>query len=200
MSLIEFEFTFPDLQKKLKTYEKEIRLFVAAQMQTNRGMLFDAEGAYNGHEKWAPLKFRDGMILSHRGNLRKSLAPQAADGTPGPDGIVRFEGDFVIIGTNLYYARMMNDGTTKLPGGVLKATHAKALKIPLPAGKKLKEEVRQQVKEKKLKTTTIEKQKYIFRKSVRIPERPFDNWTAADETELAEALMNKIVEVLAFKP
>lgn len=128
------EFDMPDLAGKYRRRMRELYIFVAAQIQTNRGMLFDKEGGYNGHAKWAPLKFRQGQILSKRGNLRKSIAPLPARGRPGNDGIVRISGETVTVGTKLYYARLMNDGTTKMPGGVLKAK-GKALRIPLPSGK-----------------------------------------------------------------
>ena len=94
------------------------------------------------------------------------------------------------------YARMMNDGTTKLPGGVLRPRTAKALKIPLPSGKGATEGA----KSLRKGATTIEdggkKEKYIFRKSVKIPARPFDDWTIEDEQEMQAALATKIAEVL----
>ena len=86
---------------------------------------------------------------------------------------------------------MMNDGTTKMPGGVLRAVNAQALKIPLPSGKSatdLTKELR--------KSANGDKDKFIFRKSVKIPARPFDDWTLEDEAELSEALRNKLIEVL----
>jgi hypothetical protein len=98
-------------------------------------MLFDNEGSYNGHRRWARLSFRSGQILSNRGALRRSIAPHNPKGSPAADGIVRFTGDEIIVGTKLLYARMMNDGTTKMPGGVLRPKNAKALKIPVPQGK-----------------------------------------------------------------
>lgn len=233
MSLVGISFEFPDLYSKLKNALPEINRFVAAQMQTNRGMLFDAEGAYNGHKKWAPLVLRHGQILSDRGNLRKSLAPTNAKGYPGRDGIVRFEGESITIGTRLVYASLMNDGTASLPGGVLRPVNAQALAIPLPAGKsatdtakglqrgsatkqqmvdkialmerqltliedpgkaaKLQERIRRY---KSRAESTPKNQRVIFRKSVKIPARPFNTWTPEDEDELTEALTNKIAEVL----
>ncbi len=47
---------------------------------------------------------------------------------------MRFSGDTITIGTKLAYARMMNDGTAKMPGGVLRAKDGKCLRIPLPSG------------------------------------------------------------------
>lgn len=133
--LVGIQFKFPNWLSRLESAEREINLFIAAQMQTNRGLLFDNEGSYNGHAAWAPLKFRDGVILSKRGDLRKSIAPQDPKGRPGTDGIVRFDSDTVTIGTKKFTAAMMNWGTTKLPGGVLRPKKAKALRIPLPEGK-----------------------------------------------------------------
>lgn len=134
MSGVDFDFKFPDLKAKVENAKDEIHLSLAAGMQTNRALLFDAEGNYNGHEGWAPLVFRRGMILSDRGTLRKSLAPRPAKGQAGPDGIVEIGPDVVTIGTNLKYAAMMNWGTTNLPGGVLRPTKAQALRIPIPKG------------------------------------------------------------------
>lgn len=148
---IEIEFKFPDWVEKVGRNTERINLFIAAQVQTNRGLLFDSEGSHNGHSKWAPLRFRQGQILSQRGTLRKSIAPSKANGTPGPDGIVQFAGDTITVGTKLLYARMMNDGTEKLPGGVLRPKNAKVLRIPLPQGKSANEHAR------KLSTGTAEK-------------------------------------------
>jgi phage gpG-like protein len=132
---IDISFRFPEWSAKLRAHEAELNLFQAAVIQTNRGLLFDQEGSRNGHAKWAPLSLRNGQILSKRGSLRKSIAPYNANGQPGPDGIVKFAGDVISVGTSLLYARMMNDGTAKMPGGVLRPTKAKALRIPIPEGK-----------------------------------------------------------------
>lgn len=134
MGGVDVEFQFPNWPAKIRRAQRELNLFIAAQIQFNRGMLFDTEGSHNGRPGWETLKLRAGMILSKRGTLRKSIAPFNPSGTPGRDGIVRFAGDVIQVGTQLAYARMMNDGTTKLPGGVLRPKRAKALKIPLPSG------------------------------------------------------------------
>lgn len=135
MAGVEIDFQFPDWAAKIKAREDRINRFIAAQIQTNRGMLFDSEGAHNGHPKWAALAFRAGQTLSRRGTLRKSIAPTNPRGNAGPDGIVEFAGQEIRVGTKLFYARMMNNGTVGLPGGVLRPKKAKALKIPLPKGK-----------------------------------------------------------------
>lgn len=230
--LVSIEMDFPELAEKVKAAEDEINLFIAAQVQTNRGLLFDSEGAHNGHERWAPLRLRNGQIMSRSGTLRKSIAPYNATGQPGPGGIVRFEGDTIVVGTTLGYARMMNDGTVNLPGGVLRPVNAEALAIPLPSGvmanpeakklrkkasgrrdleasiKKLRSRIRttsgpeKRKLQEKLKRYTAKlndspkNERVMFRKSVKIPPRPFDNWTNEDETELTEALTNKIGEVI----
>lgn len=173
--MIEIKFQMPDLYGELMKRKPEIDLAMAAAMQANRGMLFDSEGKYNGREGWAPLKWRSGMILSKRGVLRKSIAPPGMTGRAGNDGIVEFNNETVTIGTRLGYARMMNDGTVKMPGGVLRPVKAKALKIPAPGNKK---------------------GKFIFRKSVKIPARPFDDWTQQDEDELLLVLTEKVAQVL----
>ncbi len=228
--MIGIEFKFPDWAAKLTAAENEINLFIAAQMQFNRGQIFDKEGAYNGRARWKDLVFREGQILSKRGTLRKSIGPFNPKGIPGPDGIVRFQGDSITIGTKVAYARMMNDGTAKLPGGVLRGKNSprKVLKIPIPQGynandnarnlqraamskkideledkrsrartPKSKEKYYQQILRAKRKMGLGEGPvKFIFRKSVRIPARPFDDWTQEDATELNEALKAKITQVL----
>lgn len=199
--MIDIKFKFPDWQAKLKNAEKELNLFIAAQIQFNRGMLFDKEGAYNGRPRWKDLKFRRGQILSKRGDLRKSIAPYNPKGIPGQNGIVQFAGDVITVGTKLMKARLMNDGTAKMPGGVLRPVRAKALMIPLPEGKNatdLAKNLRKTattIKRKRLYQET-KTQKVIFRKSVRIPARPFDTWNQQDQDELNAALKNKLMQVL----
>ncbi len=233
--MIDIQFKFPDWAAALKAKEAELNLFIAANVQFNRGMLFDNEGAWNGRSRWEELKFRNGQILSKRGTLRKSIAPFNPKGLPGPDGIVKFAGDVITVGTKLMYARMMNDGTTKMPGGVLRPVKAKALKIPIPQGKSAGEgaqEIQAQHHQRTInklhkqasaimehKQTATRKQaynrimeriadtaakmgegkgpvKFIFRKWVKIPARPFDDWNETDQKELDAALLSKIQEVL----
>ena len=200
MTVISFELKFPDLAAILKKERANLDLFIAAQMQFNRGMLFDQEGAYNGHKKWADLKFRQGQILSHRGTLRKSIAPTSGSGKAGPGGIVKFGSGVVTIGSSLIYAALMNWGTTKMPGGVMVPKNAKALMIPLPSGKS----ATAGAKELKKGSTKISRDvggktknmNVIFRKSVKIPARRYDEWTTQDQQELSVAVKNKIVEIL----
>lgn len=199
---VDIQFKFPDWAAKIQSQEERINYFLAAQIQTNRGMMFDREGAHNGRPRWAPLKFRSGQILTHRGTLRKSIAPRnAGNGQAGPDGIVRFAGDTITVGTKLLYARLMNDGTTKMPGGVLRPTKAKALKIPLPAGKSATDVAKQLGKKARRGRIQVaegvyREQKFIFRKWVKIPARPFDDWNLEDQTELDTSLLNLMTEIL----
>lgn len=169
---VEFSIEMTDVVAIFHRERRRILTNVAATMQTNRAMLFDQEGGYNGHERWAPLRLRSGMALSNRGNLRKSIAPRGAVGVPGPGGIVEFVGDTVTIGTKLAYAAMMNWGTTGLPGGVLRPVRAKALRFYAEGSKNP-----------------------IFAKSVRIPPRRFDQWNNQDQSEVDETILNSISRV-----
>ncbi len=177
---INLKLKFPKLEMRFKKHQREIMLVLAASMQTNRAMMFNADGADNGKKKWDPLVLRTGRPLQLTGALRKSWAPGNDGKTPGHalGSIVKIGPAEVSIGTNLAYARMMNDGTTKMPGGVLRAKNAQALKIPLPSG-------------------MLENgQKFMFRKSVRIPARPMDTLTKQDEKEFSVTMANYIAEIL----
>lgn len=206
-ALLQIGFKFPDWKGRLKKHAQQLNLFAAAQIQTNRGLLFDSEGRHNGRDGWEPLAFRNGQVLSRYGTLRKSIAPYNSKGKPGDGGFVKFSGDTITIGTNLLYARMMNWGTTKMPDGVLRPTRAKALMIPLPPGKWANEETRADLIEsgsvRRIKKRTPEGNKkrmdVIFRKSVRIPARRFDDWNEQDQAEFDAALMNEIIRVLNGK-
>lgn len=182
MATVKIDIDFPNWAEKYKSKIKQLTLFAAGLIQENRGQLFDNEGAFHGHTKWKKPVFRDGMALSKTGALRKSIAPMGADGRPGPDGIVNLSLDQITIGTTLFYAALMNWGTTQMPGGVLKATNAKALKIPLPSGK---------LATKTAKKLSKDEGKFIFRKSVKIPERRFDEWNAQDQAEFSQTLANE---------
>lgn len=228
----EISFEFPDLADLLERNLESLQLFIAGQLQYNRAMIFENEGAYNGHPRWKELAFRNGMILSNRGILRKSLAPVRSPNEgakTGANGILEVTRTTVMIGTTLGYARMMNDGTTKMPDGVLRPVKAKALKIPVPQGKNAgpaaqalhKKSIEQKIsaatdKMRKQKPgskahesslTRISKmkmkaknatsgEKFIFRKSVRIPARDFETLNVQDEREISEALANKIQQLM----
>lgn len=173
--LVEAEFKMPDLKKRFNASQERISRFIAAQIQTNRGMMFDKEGAYNGHQKWAPLKYREGQILKKRGDLSRSIGPQGSKGYPGANGIVRISGTIkrlqVSVGTSLKYAAMMNWGTAGLPGGVLVAKTKKCLRFKVG-------------------------NKWVMVHSVKIPARRFDGWNEQDKQELSGALRNLIVRIL----
>lgn len=176
--MIKIQFSVEDLAAKFKGMQDEIMLVLAASMQTNRAMMFDKDGADNDKPQWAPIKFRDGRPLQNRGDLRRSMAPGNDGLRPGfgKDGILRMEGNRATIGTKLLYAETMNDGTAKMPGGVLRPVHAKALRFPAgtQAGAK------------------GVKDGFMFRKWVKIPARPMDIITPADEREWAETVANFI--------
>jgi len=195
MSGINIACVFPKLVGKFEKARRELMLFTAAQIQTNRGLLFDSGGRRNGGVAWPAPLFRNGQTLAARGNLRKSLG---ANGTPGPGGIVRFNGSTVQVGSSLIYAAMMNYGTTGLPGGVLRAKDGKVLRIPLPAGKRATAEAKDARKGgvTQVNRTTGAKERVIFRKSVKIPARRFDYLTTRDVAEIGKALSNKLAEVL----
>lgn len=194
--IVDMKFDFPDWADKVRAAEHEILVSLAASMQTNRGMLFNAEGSYSGHEKWKGLAFRNGQILSDRGTLRQSIAPFDASGRAGPDGIVKIEGEVVTIGTELIYANLMNYGTANMPGGVLRPKKAKALMIPLPKGKSLNESAKG-MKTTKVKSKSGKTQNVIFRKWVRIPARDFISVTPQDVEEFEYHLAAKITEVMS---
>lgn len=194
---------FPDLAAKLTKAREAIQREMIVAVQTNRGMLFDNEGAYNGHEPWDTLSLRTGQILAQRGILKKSLAPMSANGQAGPGGYVNMDGQGVIrLGTNVAYAAMMNWGTTNMPGGVLRPTHAKALRIPLPKGKAASDKAedikvgQRRAKIKKGQKLGRKDEYVIFAKWVKIPARRFDTLTAEDEREFAEATTAAIAEAL----
>jgi phage gpG-like protein len=126
-NLVAIDFRMPDYLERYRQHFRRILVGIASDIQTNRGLLFDAEGAYNGHNKWQNLasgknlkKAKNGLqvrqILRKTGTLKNSIGPDNPDGSPGKEGYVRFEGDFknavVKVGTNVAYARIHNEGGT----------------------------------------------------------------------------------------
>lgn len=202
MIKVKFDFNMPDLASVWRQKEEEVFKFIIAVLQTNRGLIFLSSGAYNGRSRWAPLVLRNGLPLLDRGNLMKSFGPIPSMGVPGPGGYVRIEQQAVTIGTSLAYAELMNDGTTKMPGGVLKSPTGKALMIPLPPGKQatnaaksLRADAYTLITPNK-RTGRNQRTDVIFRKSVKIPARPYNDWTQEDEDEISDALSEKIAEIL----
>ncbi len=196
--MIAINFSMPNLAEKLQASSDKIRQELVVAMQTNRGMLFDAEGSYNGHEPWAPLLLRAGQILSNRGVLKKSFAPMGASGNAGPDGYVKSDETVTTIGTNVASASLMNWGTTKLPGGVMRPVHAKALRIPIPEGKRATPTAKEIGKglKRRHNERTQKDEKFIFVKSVKIPARRFDNLTEQDARDFRDALEAALTEAL----
>lgn len=199
--MIAAELKFPNLAARLKAATKQIGDEMIVAIQTNRGMLFDAEGAYNGHAAWDPLVLRSGQVLANRGVLKKSIAPGNGNGQAGPGGIAKMSDDgLVTVGTDLAYARLMNFGTTKMPDGIMRPTHAKALRIPIPGGKAATDTAKELRAAKGTRQGTNPRtgksEAFIFRKWVRIPERRFDTITAQDQAEFAAALGAVVAEVM----
>lgn len=154
----------------------DLPLIIAASVQTQRGFIFDHEGEYNGHEKWAPLKFRDGQILSDTGKLRKSIAPmQKKDGKPGREEgtILEARGDMVTVGTDIAYAEIHELGRIYhgTPGMPL------AFEVPYKVTGK---------NGKKRKKGSY----WIFCQKIVIPPRPFGTTTQQDAEEIGETVAN----------
>ena len=123
--LVTIDFKFPNLLENFKSQFKNVLIGMASDVQTNRGLLFDGEGAFNGHEKWKDLAsgknkkiLKNGLqarqILRKSGVLRLSLAPSNPDGTPGQNGYIKVEGDYknvvMKVGTLVAYAKIHNEG------------------------------------------------------------------------------------------
>jgi len=161
MALWEIELDFPLFKNVAVQIQSELPGLIAATLQTQRAMIFDSEGNYNGRPGWEPLKCRDGQPLKDRGTLSQSIGP-ANDGiTPGraTGSIVRLAMGMVTIGTNIAYAEVQDQGAIIVP------VKAKALRFKCHG-------------------------KFIFRKKVTIPPRPFGNFTSEDISELNETVTN----------
>jgi phage gpG-like protein len=184
--MIDLKFYWPRLEERVRKNQERIEMFIAAQMQTNRALLFDHSGDYNGHKPWAPLKFRNGKPLLLRGTLRKSIGPQNDGKRPGrgENSIVETSNGIVKIGTSLAYASIHNQG------GKIVAKQAKALKIPIPGGKGATDVA---------KSIRKNEGSFIFRKSVQIPKRNFDEITDQDRVEFNEAMKAVLKEVIRGK-
>jgi phage gpG-like protein len=191
VSLVDIEFKFPNFGPEvLEQNVTKIYDVIAATMQTQRAMIFDAEGAYNGRQKWAPLKFRNGQILSDKGVLRKSIGPMTDGLRPqrNPNSIVRYEMDMVTIGTDIAYARIHDQG------GVIVPVHAKVLAFRLPGGKAATDTAKSIRKSNKL--SGRDSPDFIFTKRVKIPQRQFSDITELDKTEIEETVTGMIAGIL----
>lgn len=161
------KFEFPKYLEKFNRARERIELTIASTIQVNIGFRFDREGAWNGHEKWAPLKRRIGQILSVSGTLRKSISPPGAPGIGQGEGFVTVSGPTelmqVDVGTKVKYAAIHNDGgIVRHPG--TKNGFGRGILIPPHA--------------------------------IPIPRRNFTDWNETDETELSETLSNLIADIL----
>ena len=179
---VKYNFSYTDMHKLFVDNYERTMLLVAAVLQTQRAMIFDAEGAYNGRERWKPLKFRQGKILSDRGGLRGSIAPRNNGVTPtvGANTILDVRQNRITIGSSLIYAKIHDEG------GVIKAK-GKALAIPLPKGKSATATA---------KGLSKSRGGVLFVKSVTIPKRTFTDFNSQDERELGDTLVNFLAEVL----
>lgn len=203
----------PKWAQKFRSLLPQINLFLAATMQTNRGMLFIHQGSYNGHEAWKPPKLRDGMPLRDRGTLMKSIGPvtRAKTGRLVPvhnEGtLVKMGLDYVTIGTTLKKAKILNNGGTIIP------KRKKLLWIPLSTNKnKASQEVTKAIGKAKHNYRAGNKSKVILHgapvvrlangkffmlaKKVVIPPRPFDKLNKADRDEIASALKEEVARCL----
>lgn len=180
-SLLDFRFKFPDWAAQFQANMPRLKRKAMATVQTNRGMLFKNEGAYNGHSRWKELKSgksqnidaksgeKERKILQKTGTLKNSLAPQGASKEypqAGPDGILEFHGDTLKIGTNVKYAAIHNyGGVVRHPG----SKNGFGMGIEIPPH------------------------------NIRIPARPFleGAWNQEDQKELDDTIANFCARLLS---
>lgn len=196
--MVGLEWKFPKWLEAFRTRESELMMFIAATLQTNRGLMFDRDNA-GRPTPWKKPVFRDGQPLSKTGTLRKSFAPRNDGRTPvkGPDGVVQVSGTQVTIGTTLAYAPIHNTG------GVIRPKNGKVLWIPLPNGRanssNAPTKAARDLKKGKTGAPIVKGRNgivYLLAKKVTIPKRPMDEWTQADQKELESALLTKLEEIL----
>jgi phage gpG-like protein len=173
MALWEIELDFPQFKNVAVQIQSELPGLIAATLQTQRAMIFDSEGSYNGRPGWEPLKHRKGQILSDSGDLRKSMGPMNDGTAPGhaAGSIVQLAMGLVTIGTNIRYAEIHDQGAT-IPGHASKTFHS------LKTGRFIKHS----------RKRGIWKQHYTD--AYDIPARPFGNFTSEDISELNETVTN----------
>ncbi len=170
MTLVEIELRLPDWTAARDRINATIPGLIAATVQTQRGLIFDNEGAYNGRQRWAGLKCRTGQILKRRGTLSQSIGPRNDGDQPAHavGSIVRMTGGLegvVAVGTSIAYAAVHNYGATIRP------VRAKALRFQCG-------------------------NTWVFRRKVTIPARPFADWTSQDTDELVATIENRIAAIL----
>lgn len=168
LSEVKIDFKYPDFIGQASLLKKNLPGLIAATLQTQRAMIFDREGAYNGRTRWAPLKCRKGQILSLRGTLRKSIGPMPAGPvTPGfaTGSIVRYGAGVVTIGTSIKYAHVHEKGAVIVP------VSKKALRYKCG-------------------------DRWVFSKKSVIPPRPFGDFTQQDVAELKDTVEAYIASVM----
>ena len=165
---MKWKWTWDDIYKRVYEHKADLMNLIAATLQTQRAMIFDKEGAYNGREKWKPsqraLK-KGGMTLSKSGALRRSIAPRNNGIVPGKDRgtIIMIEGTKVSIGTTLAYAAIHNyGGTIKHPG--TRNGFGRGIRIRPH--------------------------------NIVIPKRPFLDYTSEDKKEVVDTLMNAMAALI----
>lgn len=170
MSIVDIQFNIPNYTEIAEDLKININKVLAATLQTQRGLLFDHEGKWNGHKKWDKLTSRKGQILSKSGTLAKSIGPFGYGKKPvlNAGSIVRMNSNIVEIGTNIRYAAIHNYGGEILP------KKAKALRFKIG-------------------------NRWVFAKRVTIPQRQFDNFTQQDIDEIKTTMQNYIVSKINGK-
>jgi len=160
--------SMPDLERRVRQKMPEMLNLIIATLQTQRAMIFDAEGAYNGRQAWKKSKRAEktgGQTLSKSGELRRSIGPSNSGITPGRSKgtIIEIEGTRVTLGSSLVYAAIQNNGgIVKHPG--TKNGFGKGIKI------------RQH--------------------NIKIDKRPFMDYTEEDRQEVLSTLVNYLTDVL----
>lgn len=177
---VEVSLDFPDFDAKTLKMLQDLPLLIAATVQTQRGMIFANEGQYNGRQKWAPLKFRQGQILKDTGTLSKSIGPKNNGKRPvmANGSIVEMKPDMVTVGTDIAYAVVHEEGRTIYP------KNGPLLHFQVPVYVKIKGKLKQ-------KGT-----RWIHAHKVTIPARPFGDVTQQDADELAETIQNYYMSFL----
>lgn len=168
-TLLNIKFTMPKWAETVTLEMNHIKGKAMATMQTNRGLLFRNEGAYNGHAKWKDIQ-RSGQILADTGTLKNSLAPKGSEGdkpVSPPNGIIKFTGDVITMQTNVKYAAIHNYG------GIIKPKSKDMLRWKDASG-------------------------WHAAKQVKIPKRPFleGAWNAEDQQELNDTMTNFLKRLL----
>lgn len=179
---VSVDIRMPDFDRKQMWMLRVVPMLIAASVQTQRGLIFQHEGQWNGRSKWAPLKFRDGQILKDTGTLSKSIAPKHSPDKPGRENgtILEAHNDIVSVGTDIAYAIIHEEGR------VYHGTPEMPLAFPAPIYK--------------VSSKTGKKRKsgeyWIFCQKIVIPARPFGDVTQMDADEIAQTLANRFTAVL----